>query len=285
MTLDDPDRPPEWEWRPDLDPANAEVPEWVYLVHLDRPIGDRDNPRGQAQHYFGSTEDLEERMGRHRAGRGSPLLRAAAEADDDFHIVRTWPGGRTLERTFHDAQNSPRFCPECSASPRMSLPKVTPRRVRIAARKAAEAAKRAAARATGKTPQPAPPAREPPPSPQARGRQNAERFLAERDGWPSDQLQASLEYVMRPYRERGPRTAGQDAAMAAFVDHVQGAIDDLRSGEQAMRPSDEPEPAQQAAPADEREPPEWLPEEFRQKREPDPRPAEPPEPDPKAQAA
>jgi hypothetical protein len=71
--------------------------------------------------------------------------------------------------------------------------------------------------------------------------------------------------------------------MAAFVDHVQGAIDDLRSGEQAMRPSDEPEPKQQAA--DEREPPEWLPEEFRQPREPGPPPAEPAQPDPKAQAA
>ena len=88
---------------------------------------------------------------------------------------------------------------------------------------------------------------------------------------------------MRPYREHGPRTAGQDAAMAAFVDHVQGAIDDLRSGEQAMRPSGELEPKQQAA--DEREPPEWLPEEFRKPREPGPPPAEPAQPDPKAQAA
>jgi hypothetical protein len=124
-----------------------------------------------------------------------------------------------------------------------------------------------------------------PSSPEARGRQQAEQFLASREGWSADQLQASLDDATRPYRAREPGTAGQEAAMAAFTAHVQGAIDGLRSGEEATRPSDQPAPEQQAPAADEREPPEWLPEDFHQSREPDPRPAGPAEPDPKAMAA
>ncbi|MEA3339463.1 MAG: endonuclease [Chloroflexota bacterium] len=43
----------------------------VYLIHFDTPLGDLDNPRGQAQHYLGYADDLEARLESHRSGNGS----------------------------------------------------------------------------------------------------------------------------------------------------------------------------------------------------------------------
>jgi len=70
----------------------------VYLIHFERPIGDLDNPRGQAQHYLGFTEDLEARLEAHRTGNGSAIMAAVARAGVGWHLVRTWAGDRNLER-------------------------------------------------------------------------------------------------------------------------------------------------------------------------------------------
>lgn len=48
----------------------------VYLIHIDEKIGGS-GPYSFAQHYIGYTDDLVERIKRHRSGNGSPLLRAA----------------------------------------------------------------------------------------------------------------------------------------------------------------------------------------------------------------
>ncbi len=85
----------------------------VYLIHFDEPLGDRSNPRGQARHYLGYTEDLDARMEAHRRGNGSAIMRAVSEAGISWRLVRTWPGGRDVEKKLKSQHNSPRFCPIC----------------------------------------------------------------------------------------------------------------------------------------------------------------------------
>ena len=86
----------------------------VYLIHFDRPIGDLTNPHGQAQHYLGFTNDLDARLAAHRSGNGSKIMSAVSAAAIGWQVVRTWEGGRTLERKLKNQHNSPRLCPICN---------------------------------------------------------------------------------------------------------------------------------------------------------------------------
>ena len=71
----------------------------VYIVKLERPLGNLSNRRATASWYCGWTDrDPEERLAEHRAGRGSAMLRAAAERGIPFTIVFTMPGTRADER-------------------------------------------------------------------------------------------------------------------------------------------------------------------------------------------
>jgi len=85
----------------------------VYLIHFAEPLGDLNNPRGQAQHYLGYTDDLEARLERHRSGNGSAIMAAVAERGIAWRVVRTWEGDRGLERKLKNQHNSPRLCPIC----------------------------------------------------------------------------------------------------------------------------------------------------------------------------
>jgi hypothetical protein len=85
----------------------------VYLLHFDRPLGDLDNPRGQARHYLGYTDDLDARLAAHRSGNGAAIMAAVARAGISWQLVRTWEGGRSLERQLKDRHNSPQLCPIC----------------------------------------------------------------------------------------------------------------------------------------------------------------------------
>lgn len=87
--------------------------EITYLIHFDRLIGDPDNPRGQAQHYLGSTSDLAGRLEAHRRGNGSKIMAWVAHNNIGWRLVRTWLGGRDKERELKRQKNSPRFCPIC----------------------------------------------------------------------------------------------------------------------------------------------------------------------------
>jgi hypothetical protein len=81
----------------------------VYLLHFERSYA-------HARHYLGYTEDLEQRLATHRAGRGSPLIAAAIAGGIQFELAATWPGDRTLERRLHRYKNSrARLCPICRA--------------------------------------------------------------------------------------------------------------------------------------------------------------------------
>ncbi len=85
----------------------------VYLIHFDRPLGDLDNPRGQARHYLGYSDDLQARLARHREGNGAAIMAAVARAGIDWTVARTWNGDRGLERRLKKGHNSPRLCPIC----------------------------------------------------------------------------------------------------------------------------------------------------------------------------
>jgi hypothetical protein len=88
----------------------------VYLIHFDHPLGDLDNPRGQAQHYLGYTRDLNTRLTKHRHGNGAAIMAAVARAGIDWTVARTWDGDRELERRLKNRHNSPRMCPICRGS-------------------------------------------------------------------------------------------------------------------------------------------------------------------------
>jgi len=80
----------------------------VYLIHFDRALY-------HARHYVGFTEgeDPDKRLERHRAGHGSKLLRALNMEGIRYRIVRTWKGGRDLERKIKRQHNTARKCPVC----------------------------------------------------------------------------------------------------------------------------------------------------------------------------
>lgn len=86
----------------------------IYLLHFSTPLGDLSNPRGQARHYLGYTEDLERRLAEHRNGNGSAIMAAVKEAGIAWELVRTWEGERDLEKRLKRQHNSPRFCPVCN---------------------------------------------------------------------------------------------------------------------------------------------------------------------------
>jgi predicted GIY-YIG superfamily endonuclease len=84
-----------------------------YLVHLDQALGSN-HPRGRARHYLGTTTNLAQRLESHRSGKGARMLAAAAAKGIAFDVVRTWPGGRDVERQLKAQRNAPRMCPRCS---------------------------------------------------------------------------------------------------------------------------------------------------------------------------
>ena len=88
----------------------------VYLIHFDQKIGNPASPRGQAGHYLGTTIDLDRRLAQHRDGAGARMLAAANRLGIGYDVVRTWPGGRDVERRLKRQRNAPRMCPTCAPS-------------------------------------------------------------------------------------------------------------------------------------------------------------------------
>ena len=81
----------------------------VYLLHFDRSYR-------HARHYIGFTQNLEQRLAEHRAGRGSPLIAAAIADGIDFQLAAIWQGDRHAERRLHRQKNTrARLCPICIA--------------------------------------------------------------------------------------------------------------------------------------------------------------------------
>jgi predicted GIY-YIG superfamily endonuclease len=81
----------------------------VYLIHFDQPYY-------HAQHYIGTTIDLEHRIRQHQSGvscGGAHLLHAVNLAGISWQVVRIWKGGHALEKQFKARKNARMFCPVC----------------------------------------------------------------------------------------------------------------------------------------------------------------------------
>jgi predicted GIY-YIG superfamily endonuclease len=81
----------------------------VYLVHFE-------NKLSHSQHYIGYAGDLFARMRTHRKGRGARLLQVLNELGINWHCVRTWRGGRKLERRLKNRKNASKLCPICKST-------------------------------------------------------------------------------------------------------------------------------------------------------------------------
>ena len=65
----------------------------VYLLHFERAY------YGQMRHYVGFTaDDLDQRLERHREGKGGKTTRRAFDKGISFTLARTWAGSLSLER-------------------------------------------------------------------------------------------------------------------------------------------------------------------------------------------
>jgi len=83
----------------------------VYLLHFERPLA-------HARHYVGVAldGDVERRLAEHLADRGSPLVRAVVAAGIGVELVLSVPGGRGLERRWHNRHgHGAALCPRCRA--------------------------------------------------------------------------------------------------------------------------------------------------------------------------
>ena len=82
----------------------------VYLLHFERCYR-------HARHYIGFTQNLEQRLAQHRAGRGSPLVAGAIAEGIDLQPAAIWEGNRHDERRLHRQKNTrARLCPLCIAT-------------------------------------------------------------------------------------------------------------------------------------------------------------------------
>ena len=171
----------------------------AYLLHFDKPIGDLSNPRGQAQHYLGSSDDVPARLADHAAGHGARLTQVVKERGIGWRLVRTWSGGRAVERALKDLHAGRKLCPECTAHP-LPTRKIT-------------------AAAEPRETRPAAPV-QPRPSAAERGTRTADfqigpRILA---GHSADQIQAAVDYITAPFYDiEHKHTADQIAEHSAFL--------------------------------------------------------------------
>lgn len=83
----------------------------VYILEFDKPLGNPNNPRGQARYYVGSCEDhrYRERMEEHESGRGAAITRAAAAQGIGWKTAFILPGCREVEKAIKRRKNTPRF--------------------------------------------------------------------------------------------------------------------------------------------------------------------------------
>jgi hypothetical protein len=95
----------------------------VYLIHFAEGLPITGNRC--AQHYIGYTGDYASllwRLGHHRQGSGSRLMRAVGDKGIDWVVARVWEeGDRYFERRLKRRSNAPRYCPICAVQRRQRL--------------------------------------------------------------------------------------------------------------------------------------------------------------------
>lgn len=72
---------------------------YVYLLHFSRQI----NPSRPAQHYLGWAGDLDERLRKHRKGKGSKLCQVAAYRGITSILAEVWAGERSSNANSNDS--------------------------------------------------------------------------------------------------------------------------------------------------------------------------------------
>jgi hypothetical protein len=96
-------------------PWNAATIGTVYLFHFSAPLGNLSNPRAQARHYLGFTEDLDARIAKHLAGKGAKIVAAALKQGLVFEIYH-WPAPLATEKLIKRRKETHVFCPACCAA-------------------------------------------------------------------------------------------------------------------------------------------------------------------------
>lgn len=91
--------------------GDTDEPGWVYILRFERPLGNPDKRKGQAQYYVGwcGAGGLERRLGQHRMGYGAAITRAAKERGIGFVLVLCFPGTRRDERKVKNYHNTPKY--------------------------------------------------------------------------------------------------------------------------------------------------------------------------------
>src|SRR5262249_10859505 len=79
----------------------------VYLLHFNIPYK-------HARHYIGYTTNLDRRIADHLCGMGARLIEVITSAEVEWRCVRTWRGGRKLERRLKNSKHAALLCPVCS---------------------------------------------------------------------------------------------------------------------------------------------------------------------------
>lgn len=81
----------------------------VYLIHFNRAYK-------HARHYLGYSEQFDKRITDHLCGMGARLMEVITNAGIEWHVSRTWPGDRKLERQLKNHHNAPKLCPICAGA-------------------------------------------------------------------------------------------------------------------------------------------------------------------------
>lgn len=83
----------------------------VYILEFSQPIGNLQNPLGQARYYVGWCKAGEEdrRLKEHRTGQGASITAAVASRGIAINLVYTMPGTRHDERKIKNQGNTPKL--------------------------------------------------------------------------------------------------------------------------------------------------------------------------------
>lgn len=82
----------------------------IYLLHFSQPICSTRT----TQHYLGWTNDIDERLRKHRKGKGSRLCEVAVSRGVKIQLAEIIPGDRNLERRIKRQKNHRKICPICN---------------------------------------------------------------------------------------------------------------------------------------------------------------------------
>jgi len=79
----------------------------VYLIHFNSKYK-------HALHYIGYTNNLTERIQKHKIGKGARLLQVINDHGITWEVVRIWKdANRKFELNLKKQKNAKRFCPIC----------------------------------------------------------------------------------------------------------------------------------------------------------------------------